>query len=64
METKTDFRKPVPARERCIVKLGEPYAMYECGAATEYRSDPAGYAGWYHRDTTIIDHHAVPGSWI
>lgn len=63
METKTDFRKAAPARERCIVKVGEPGRLRECGAATVYtRRGP--YTGWYHRDETITDHGAVPGSWI
>jgi hypothetical protein len=63
MEMKTDFRKPVPARERCIVKIGEPGNLRECGAATEYGQRDL-YTGYYHKDTTITDHHAVPGSWI
>lgn len=55
--------------QRCIVKLGEPYHMQECGRPVEYlapeRAAAEGrHCGWYHIDRTMIGHHAVPASWI
>lgn len=55
--------------QRCIVKLGEPYEMQECGRPVEFltpmRAAREGrYSGWYHIDRTMHGHHAVPGSWV
>ncbi len=48
--------------DRCIVKLGKPGQMHECGETCWYSSDTrAGrYSGWYHLNESITDHHAVP----
>ena len=40
----------------------------QCGAEIEYR-EPDGsswpvHSGWYHLDRGIVDHNAVPLSWV
>jgi hypothetical protein len=53
----------------CAAKLGQPdvSGMRVCGLPVVYLS--AGergntYSGWYHKDRTDEDHHAVPKAWV
>lgn len=50
-------------RKCCVLMAGN----VRCGGSAVYltvgeRGVP--YTGWYHLDRQIVDHHAVPESWI
>jgi hypothetical protein len=56
-------------KSRCIVKIGTPEELHECGQPCEFltaleASAKGLYSGWHHVDTATRDHNAVPRSWI
>lgn len=56
--------------QTCIVKVGKPGELAECGLLCEYLTEKQASeqgllcSGWRHADRNITDHHAVPKSWI
>ncbi len=55
---------PAPAEiRRCIVLVA---GNRRCGAETHYRTaEQSGtYSGYYHVDSDVTGHHAVPSNWI